>query len=340
MNRRDRVINALNHRESDIIPYFAEFTGQEHARIAAYLMDDRFEDRYGMHIRYTQYWGWPAEIEDRPGYFLDAYGVVWNRSGADKDIGVVDAPLIPDIAGRTYRLPPVDEKRLRREYDAFMRQKDDRFTILGFGFTVFERAWSLCGMPAVLMAMADGEPALVGLLEEILAYNLELIHVALDYDIDGVYFGDDWGQQRGLIMGPRYWRQYIKPVVARMYAEVKKAGKYVIQHSCGDVSEILPDLIDIGLDCYQTFQPEIYDIHSFKKEYGQSLSVWGGISTQQLLPRATPDEVVRETVRIMRVMGKGGGYIAAPTHAVPQDVPPENILAMLDVFENQGRYFE
>jgi uroporphyrinogen-III decarboxylase len=99
-----------------------------------------------------------------------------------------------------------------------------------------------------------------------------------------------------------------------------------------------PDLIEIGLDCYQTFQPEIYDIEKVKSEYGADLSFWGGISTQRLLPYATPDEDRRETARIMRIMGKGGGYIASPTHSVPGDVPPENILAMCDVFLHQDRY--
>jgi uroporphyrinogen decarboxylase len=123
-----------------------------------------------------------------------------------------------------------------------------------------------------------------------------------------------------------------------MYAAVKSKGKFVIQHSCGDVSDIYPDLIDIGLDCYQTFQPEIYDIAAIKREYGGDLSFWGGVSTQRLLPFATPDGVRDKTVEIMRIMGKGGGFIASPTHAIPGDVPPENVEAMIDVFQNQDKY--
>jgi len=126
--------------------------------------------------------------------------------------------------------------------------------------------------------------------------------------------------------------------MARMYERVKSKGKFVIQHSCGDIHEIFPDLIDIGLDVYQTFQPEIYHIDFIKKEYGKHLSFWGGISTQRLLPFGTIDEVKEKTAEIMRIMGKGGGYIAAPTHAVPGDVPPENVMAMLAVMMNQERY--
>jgi len=203
---------------------------------------------------------------------------------------------------------------------------------------MFERAWSLCGMENVLMNMIDEPDFTNDLLDTICEYNLKIIDIANEYPFDGFYFGDDWGQQKGLIMGPVFWREYIKPRMKRMYERAKKNGKYIIQHSCGDIHELFPDLIDIGLDCYQTFQPEIYDIEKIKNNYGNDLTFWGGISTQRLLPYATTEEVKRETIRIMRIMGKNGGYIAAPTHAVPSDVPPENILAMLEVFMNQKKY--
>lgn len=150
-----------------------------------------------------------------------------------------------------------------------------------------------------------------------------------------MYFGDDWGQQKGLMMGAENWRKFIKPVMKKMYQKAKYNGKYVLQHSCGDISEIFPDLIEIGLDCYQTFQPEIYDIQKIKQEFGNDLCFQGGISTQRLLPYAATDVIKSETKRIMDIMGKNGGYIAAPTHAMPHDVPPQNVMAMLEVFENQ-----
>ena len=171
-----------------------------------------------------------------------------------------------------------------------------------------------------------------------MVYNLKLIAIVNEYPLDAVYFGDDWGQQRGTLMGPANWRTFIKPRLARMYEAARIGGKVVIQHSCGDISALFPDLIEIGLDCYQTFQPEIYDQAWFKREFGRDLSVWGGISTQQLLPRSTPDQIRAETSRVMRVMSAGGGYIAAPTHAVTHDIRYDQIMAMLDVFLNQERY--
>ena len=183
------------------------------------------------------------------------------------------------------------------------------------------------------------EPELCGeFLDKQLVYFDQMLDIIFEYPFDAVFFGDDWGQQKSLIMGPVHWRNLIKPRLAKFYKRVKDSGRYVFQHSCGDCSEILPDLVEIGLDCYQTFQPEIYDIEKVKKEYGGKLTFWGGISTQQLLASATPEQVRAETIRIIKIMKKGGGYIAAPTHAVEHDVPPENIMAMFEVFENQEKY--
>jgi len=187
-----------------------------------------------------------------------------------------------------------------------------------------------------LLADMIQEPAFVdALLDAICDHNLKVMDIALEYPLDGFYFGDDWGQQKGLIMGPALWRRFIRPRLARMYAHAKEKGLKVFQHSCGDIHDVFPDLIEIGLDVYQTFQPEIYDIRSVKKEFGRDLSFFGGISTQRLLPFGTPEEIRAKTREILSVMRPGGGYILSPTHAVPGDVPPENIMAMLDVFKHQ-----
>lgn len=340
MTRRERVIAALEHKETDIVPYCCEFTVQEKNNMRRFTGEQQFFQNWGLHIASTQYCGWPTERQDRPEHFIDDFGVEWNRSGADKDIGVVDDPLFPDPEEElVFRMPVLDEKRLRKEYEALIRSREDRFCIAGFGFCMFERSWSLMGMENLLMRMIIDPDSLEELYDRICEYNLHMIDIALEYkEIDGILFGDDWGQQRGMIMGPGHWRHFIKPRMKRMYDRVHEGGKYVLQHSCGDCSEILGDLVEIGLDCYQTFQPEIYNIEEIKKEYGGQLAFWGGISTQQLLSREKPETVKKETIRILKIMRTGGGYIAAPTHAVPFDVPPENICAMMEVFRNQEKY--
>jgi len=198
----------------------------------------------------------------------------------------------------------------------------------------FERAWSLRGMENLLMDMCLEEKKTEALFAKILDHHLELLDIVLDYDYEGVYFGDDWGQQRGLIMGPKYWRKYIKPGITKMFEKVKSKGKFIILHSCGDNRAILPDLVDMGMDVYNTIQPEIYDLKVLKKEYGRHLTFYGGISTQQFLPKASVLECKKMAYYMLDVFGKEGGFIFAPSHAVTPDIPSQNILSMVDVVKN------
>lgn len=338
MTKRELVIEALNHHETQTLPYHIEFTQQALDNLIAYTGDTDIVEKIGSCLHYIQYWGWPTEIPEKPGYFRDEFGVEWNRNGADKDIGLPDDAVIEDFEDYEYEFPKCDEARLRAEIEELVRTKDDRFTFVGFGFCMFERLWSLTGMENALMSMVACPDELEEFLDRNCDYFCHLIDIALEYDIDAIYFGDDWGQQKGLIMGPDHWRRFIKPRMARMYAKVKEAGKYVIQHSCGDCHEIFPDLIEIGLDCYQTFQPEIYNIAEMKEKYGDKLSFWGAVSTQACLPFATPEGVQKEAKRVADILRKDGGYIIAPTHAVAFDVPPENIMALVEVFQNQEKY--
>jgi uroporphyrinogen decarboxylase len=174
------------------------------------------------------------------------------------------------------------------------------------------------------------------LMRAIADYNLAQIRKALHYDIDAVYFGDDWGQQRGLQMGPKLWREFLYPELARMYGAVKAAGKFVIIHSCGDVDELFEDLISIGVDCFNPFQPEVMNTAALLDRYRDRLSFYGGLSTQKTLPYASPEGVRREA-RTLIERGRPGGYILSPAHDVEGDVPLENMLAFIEIAQGQLR---
>lgn len=119
-----------------------------------------------------------------------------------------------------------------------------------------------------------------------------------------------------------------------MYSAVHTAGKYVFIHSCGDVDELLEDLIGIGLDCFNPFQPEVMNIESLLEHFRGRLTFHGGLSTQQTLPFGTDEDVRMETKRLLD-MGARGSYIFAPAHDVEGDVPLENMLAFLELVQNQ-----
>ena len=213
----------------------------------------------------------------------------------------------------------------------------DRFRVFQIGFSLYERAWTLRGMQNLLMDLYDHPDFVHDLLNAILDYNIAQVQKALKYDIDAVYFGDDWGQQHGLQMGAPLWRKFIYPVLKRMYGVVRDAGKYVFIHSCGDVDELFDDLIGIGLNCFNPFQPEVMDVAALMKQYRGRLTFHGGLSTQKTLPYGTVEDVCRETERLLE-LGREGGYIFAPAHDVEGDVPLKNMLAFIEVVQRQVGY--
>ncbi|MBM4020080.1 MAG: uroporphyrinogen-III decarboxylase-like protein, partial [Planctomycetes bacterium] len=110
--------------------------------------------------------------------------------------------------------------------------------------------------------------------------------------------------------------------------------RFVFLHSCGKVDGILGELAEIGLNCFNPFQPEVMDVAAVKREHHGRLAFHGGMSIQKVLPFGTPEDVRREAARLVD-LGRDGGYVFSPSHAVPPDVPPENLLAMMDVLRSQ-----
>jgi uroporphyrinogen decarboxylase len=135
-------------------------------------------------------------------------------------------------------------------------------------------------------------------------------------------------------MGPKLWREYIYPASERMYRIVRDSGRYVFVHSCGDVDELFDDLITIGVNCFNPFQPEVMNVPALLRKYRGRLTFHGGLSTQKTLPYGTIGEVRAETHRLLE-LGREGGYIFAPAHDVEGDVSLENMLAFIELIQSQ-----
>jgi uroporphyrinogen decarboxylase len=265
--------------------------------------------------------------------FRDAFGVIWDRS-IDKDIGNVEGQLLPEPSLGGYTFPDPLADRYFRDIPSRIDRYPDRFRLFQIGFSLYERAWTLRGMEALLMDFVLHPDFVHQLMGAICEYNIMQIKQALTFDIDGVKLGDDWGHQRGLIMGQEVWNAFIRPYLARIFKVIKDAGKYVFIHSCGDVDELFDPLVEIGLDNFNPFQPEVMDIYQLLPSYRGRLSFHGGLSTQRILPYGSSDEVTRESEKLLQ-LGNDGGYIFAPAHDVEGDVPLENIQAFMDTAKNQ-----
>lgn len=332
MTKKERTREAALHHSTDIIPWQLDVVEAVSDRLVRYYGREDYDyEIVGNHIVRIKYKN--HRIIDSLHY-EDIFGVVWRR---DKYMGNIGS--IKDITFKEPVLPPEFDPKSDPELVGKLCRKaceryPDRFIIFEIGFSYFERAWSLRGMENILTDFLL-EPAFAdALFEKLLAYNLEIIKEAAKYDIDCIMLGDDWGQQRGLIMGKPLWDRFIRPGVKKMYDAIKSHGLFTAQHSCGDNRELLCELCSMGLDIYNTFQPEIYDVEQFARDFGGYLTIYGGVSTQGVLTRGTPTDVREQTLRNMELLGKYG-YIVAPTHQITSDAPPENILAFVETVTNQ-----
>ncbi len=242
------------------------------------------------------------------------------------------------VSGEDYRFPDPLDRCFFENISEKIDKYGDRFRLYCIGCSLFERAWALRGgMLNLMQDFLDSPDFVQELLSAITDYNIAQIKEALKYDIDGVYFSDDWGQQKGLLMGKKIWKTFIYPQLKRMYKVVRDADKKVFIHSCGDVGELFEDLIGIGVNCYNPLQPEIFDVDTVIKKFHGRLSFWGGLSVPKHLITGSKQQVKDETKRLIE-LGRQGNYILGPSDFIGSEIPLENIIALIDTCKQQKNY--
>ena len=241
--------------------------------------------------------------------------------------------------------PHVDEILLRKwEQQARRLREDGHYVVIAEHpvYGILELGCWMCGYDDFMMKMAADRDFVRAFFDKVLSIQLEVIEAY--YGALGPYLhlttsGDDFGTQRGAFMSAAMFEELIAPYFTERITRTKQmANCYFWHHSCGAVARLLPQIIACGVDILNPVQTSAVGMEPerLKAACGDKLVFWGAVDVQQLLPRATPDEVRKEVTRLIEVLGKDGGYVVAPAHEVQEDVPPENIAAWVETVRNWG----
>ncbi len=286
------------------------------------------------HADFIDDWGSGAK-EIEPGSWYPGIHPLAAASSIDE----IDAYPWPDMDD------PSRVAQVRAEARALAA--DGRHAIIGCPWLLFpfERAQAMRGLDnflADMLAEPEFASALLwkieGLCKTLMGHFLDEAGETLDI----IKIGDDLGMQENLLISPTTYREILKPVHADLIEFIKSRTKAkVFFHTDGDVYDLIPDFIELGVDILNPIQSSagrMSDLPRLKREYGDELVFCGAIDTQRILPYGSPDEVKAEVRRVIGALGEGGGYMLAAVHTIMNEVPPENILAMIDAAREFGGY--
>jgi len=225
--------------------------------------------------------------------------------------------------------------------------EQNEYAILATPWLLFplERAFAMQGMDVFLLNLAINPDFAIALLEKTASLCKDLMEpflAEIGDQVDIIKIGDDLGTQESLLMSPKMYRDILKPIHADYIDFIKqRTNAKVFFHTDGDVVPLIPDFIEMGIDILnpiQTSAGRMADLASLKKEFGKNILFCGGIDTHRVLPSGTQEEVRQEVKRVIELLGEDGGYMVASVHTIMNDVPPENVLAMVDAVEKFGKY--
>ena len=207
---------------------------------------------------------------------------------------------------------------------------------LGSPGNIFEQAWYLRGLSEFmkdLIKNKDFAHAVMRRILDIRKRNVELYLNEVGEFIDVVQLADDMASQDNLLISPKHYREIVKPYQLELCQHVKSLTNAKIYfHSCGSISPLLDELIEIGLEILNPVQVSAanMDTQDLKKRYGKKLSFWGAIDTFEVLPNGSASDVQAEVHKRICDLGKSGGYVMGPVPNICSDVPPENVVAMYE----------
>jgi uroporphyrinogen decarboxylase len=358
---RERVAAALSHEIPDLCPWQATFTPEFAQRLRADLqLDGAGSGAHNPHgggnpcdleialdqdLLITSV-GWANSYYGEGDQYVDEWGVGWLSVAYTTPFGVghytepSGHPLADADAIASYEPPDPHRPELYRDAERLIADHGSDYWIIGSTVTtIFETAWALRGLEQLLTDLIEDPDLADAVLEIPYRYHLAAAETLARMGVDMIWLGDDVGHQQGMLISPRHWRRFFKPRMANIIERLKAINPQlkIAYHTDGCVYEVIPELIEIGLDVLNPVQPAAMDPVRLKREYGRDLCFWGSIDEQYTLPFGSPAEVRQEVSDRIATLGSGGGLILAPTHHLQLDTPLENFWAMVEAVTGRPR---
>lgn len=338
---RDIVYQTLLFEQPDVCPYYIWVDREMVPPLAEHYGAEQFigpsdgtKTFVGSYTVMKEVFAQP--VVDSGDRFTDEFGVEFRRGTTLH----VERPALSEPSLKNYGFPDLTTDEHFEGMDEWLETNAARFKIVQLGMLFFERTWYMRGMENIMMDLHLHPRFVEELLERLEAICTGVIDRLLrDYGdrIDAIGLSEDYGAQRSLLISPQHWRTFIKPHLARICERIHDGGKLVYLHSCGHVTPIIPDLVEVGVNFLQPIQPEAMDIFELKRDFGRDLCLMGGISTQHTLATGTVEDVRKEVRDCLTHMAAGGGYVMAPAKPILPGVPLENAIALIDAFVDQSR---
>jgi uroporphyrinogen decarboxylase len=272
------------------------------------------------------------------GVFKDSWGVTWKRAAMEcgdvfydvMDFPLKDAETVEDV--EEYPWPdPAKEWDFSGMAEEAARHPD--LAIVSGTSAVFDDAWRMRGLDRFMMDLALNPALARALLRKSCDYWTRFARLILEnVRVDMMCLSDDLGTQNGLFISREMVREFVMPLTRERTDLFKSFGARVFMHSCGGIFPIIPDIIEAGVEILNPIQPRAkgMDRGEIKKAFGNRLTFHGSIDQQKILIFGSKEDVARETRECIGILGKGGGYIISPSHALESDIPVENVSALYE----------
>ena len=220
------------------------------------------------------------------------------------------------------------------------KYRQSHFIVGDMELTMFDMMSQLVGLEKLLLDMGMGESYIEALIDKTMNFALAVGKKLVSMGVDGIWAGDDFGSQSGLLISPAMWRRYFKERYREVYAQLKALNPDVLimQHSDGAVAAILGEWIEVGMEVFNPVQPNVpgHSPEELKDKFGDKVSFWGAIDQQRLLPFGSPLEIEADVKAKIEVLGRGGGYMVAPAHIIQAETPLENVEALIHAVRENG----